>query len=217
MEPVTVDLPSIDPVPVKCGQTKNITVKLPGEFEVSFAIDPTSAECQDDKFILYSTDEENSYYQEKTPKDNVSKEAGETKIRFTGLKKSLSYSLGVDPGKEGEPYLVFEDLAYGAWESGPVDPDMKVEFKMRFDVDPNEKNSSDEQFILTSTDAAQTIKQIKTIKDDLTQGDDTVEILFDNLDRSLSYSLQVDPGAEGELYYIFENRPYNELSKGNTE
>ncbi len=217
MEPVTVNLPATDPIPVKTGIMKNITVRFPGEFEVAFAIDPKSAECQDDKFTLFSTDEENTYFQEKTPQDNISQTAGETKIRFTGLRKDLSYSLGVDPGEEGEPYLVFENLAYGAWEEGPVDPDMKVEFKMRFNVDPNESGSEDDQFILTSTDSRQKIKQIKTIKDDLTQGDDTVEILFDNLDRSLSYSLQVDPGAEGEPYFIFKNRPYAELSKGNAE
>lgn len=217
MRSITVDVPLTEPIPFKGEESLKIIVRLPGTFEVTFAIDPNSAEAQDDKFILYSTDDDNTYYQEKTPKDNISKDKSDTVIRFTGLKKDLNYSLGVDPGKEGDPYLVFEDLPYGAWEQGPLDPDMKTEFRMRFDVDPKENSTRDDRFILISTDAAHKINITKTIKDDLTQGDNTVEILFEKLDHSLSYSLQVDPGAEGKPYFVFKNRPYSELSKGNKE
>lgn len=216
MNSISVDVPLTEPIPFTCEKSLKIIVRLPGQFEVAFAIDPNSAESQDDKFILYSTDDENTYFQEKTPKDNISEEKGTTMIRFTGLKKDLNYSLGVDPGIEGKPYLVFENLAYGGWESGPLDPDMKVEFKMKFAIDPNEKESRDDTFVLASTDSEQKINIVKTIKDDLTKGDDNVEILFDKLDRSLNYSLQVNPGNESDPYFVFEDRPYADLSKGNS-
>lgn len=180
--------------------------------EILFSIDPKSAESQDDKFILYSTDEGDSYYQEKTPNDNISENDNETLIKFTKIRKDLNYSLGVDPGKEGDPYLVFKDRSFGFWFSDPLDSTMKNEFKAQFIVNPNDENNSDYRFILLSVDNNK-YKQEKTIKDDLTSNDDKVEIIFDDLDRELSYSLQVDPGNEGEPYFVFENRPYNDLSK----
>ncbi len=187
-----------------------------GKFEVLFAIDPNSDESQDDKLILYSTDEEGTYIQEKTPQDNISENPEETIIEFTEIPKKLNFSLGVDPGKEGDPYLVFENRPFGQWFDESPDNAMKNEFRAQFKIDPNEASSSDDKFILFSVDDNQTYKQQKTVKDDLTSDDDTVEIVFDDLDRELSYSLQVDPGKEGEPYFVFENRPFNDLSKGNT-
>jgi len=209
---LSIKLPLTETIPAKPGDVLNIIVRSQGTLEVVFAIDPESAESQDDKFILYSTDDENTYYQEKTPLDNISNGKGTTKIRFNGLPKELNYSLGVDPGKEGDPYLIFENKPYGSWCENPV-TEMTTEFKVKFHIDPNKGENANNRFILFSTDTAKSYHQEKTIKDDVTAGDDVTEIVFSDLNRDLCYSLQVDPGDKRKPYLVFENRTYADLSK----
>lgn len=80
---------------------------------------------------------------------------------------------------------------------------------IRLGIDPNEASSKDDKFKLTSDDG--TFQKTMTIKDDKVDGDVFIDLVFENLKVSKKYTLEVDPGAEGSPYKLFENIPYSEL------
>jgi hypothetical protein len=55
-------------------------------------------------------------------------------------------------------------------------------------------------------------EKILTIKDDYQSGDDYVDLFFEDLNKELNYTLEIDPGNEEEAYSVFENIPFIELS-----
>jgi hypothetical protein len=80
---------------------------------------------------------------------------------------------------------------------------------VRIPIDPAEAASQDDTFTLKSTDGKYQVQQ--TIKDDKVPGDAYVDLIFENLKASLKYTLEVNPGAQGSPYKIFEDVPYQDL------
>jgi hypothetical protein len=80
---------------------------------------------------------------------------------------------------------------------------------VRLEIDPRQAEARDDVFRLIGDDGAYT--QTKTIRDDQIPGDDYVDLKFDSLIRGLRYSLEVNPGAEGEPYLAFENLSWGQL------
>lgn len=80
---------------------------------------------------------------------------------------------------------------------------------IRLGIDPHEAASKDDKFKLTSDDGK--YEKTLTIKDDKVEGDDFVDLVFENLKVSKKYTLKIDPGAEGESYNLFEDVPFTEL------
>jgi len=80
---------------------------------------------------------------------------------------------------------------------------------IRLPIDPEEAASKDDRFTLTSADG--TYEKVLTVRDDAVEGDAFVDLVFDNLRQSAAYTLEVDPGAEGTPYALFEEVPYGEL------
>lgn len=117
-----------------------------------------------------------------------------------------------DPRKESETHelkLAFEASARSKY-SERVDIGYSESLAIQLDIDPNEAESTDDKFTLYSTDEAKTYSQEKTIKDDKVDGDNCVDLKFTNLKPDLSYTLEVDPGEEGEPHYVFEDRTFGE-------
>jgi hypothetical protein len=81
---------------------------------------------------------------------------------------------------------------------------------LRLNINPTEEQSQDDVYILFSTDAAQTYRQEKTVKDDQIPGDEYLDLRFTGLRSNLSYTLEINSGKEGKSY-MFENRPFKEL------
>jgi len=79
---------------------------------VELAINRYDKSVDDDIYILFSTDENKSYYQELTVKDNIMPFGDKIKLEFLDPLPDLNYSLKVDLGADGEPYFVFEDIPY---------------------------------------------------------------------------------------------------------
>ncbi len=75
-------------------------------------IDPNEAETKDDKFTLFSTDDGKTYEQIKTIKDDKIVGDDCIDLKYTGLKRGINYSLEVDPGAQGKPYLLLEDKEF---------------------------------------------------------------------------------------------------------
>ncbi len=91
---------------------RHIVLVVHTTIQIELEIDPNAASSFDDKYILFSTDEARSYYQELTVKDD--KIDGDKKItlEYDGIKEELRYSLKIDTGDEEEPYFLFENASY---------------------------------------------------------------------------------------------------------
>lgn len=82
--------------------------------------------------------------------------------------------------------------------------------KVSLEINPKAKSAQDDVYTLFSTDDAKTYVQSKTVKDDADKRNNTLDLVFTDLDTSLAYTLEVDPGAQGKTYVIFKNRPFGE-------
>lgn len=93
-----------------------------------------------------------------------------------------------------------------------VKNDLKIilpELYIRIPINPNLAESLDDKFKLTSADGK--YKQVFTVKDDKINGDDFVDLCFQNLKYSQKYTLEIDPGAEGSPYNVFEDLTFQEI------
>lgn len=88
---------------------------------------------------------------------------------------------------------------------------LNLTLKVRLAIDPNDTASRDDQFILHARKGSAAQKIIKTIKDDQVAGDSTVDLVYEHLWRDHKYTLEVDPGAEGEPYEVFTDKPLQQL------
>jgi hypothetical protein len=80
---------------------------------------------------------------------------------------------------------------------------------VRIDMAPKIAEEVGAKFVLTSSDDSITIT--KTVKDDMEPGNETIDLVFDDLWKDLSYSLQVEK-QDGGVTRLFENMPYADLS-----
>jgi hypothetical protein len=80
---------------------------------------------------------------------------------------------------------------------------------VRIGINPALAESEDDTFTLSSSDGK--YKKTLTIKDDKVAGDEFVDLVFENLKISASYTLEVNPGKEGSPYNVFEDIPFQEL------
>ena len=80
---------------------------------------------------------------------------------------------------------------------------------VRIGIDPSEAESKDDKFTLSATDGS--YEKTLTVKDDRFDGDEFVDLIYEDLKVGRSYTLKVDPGAEGEPYNLFENEPYDDI------
>lgn len=135
--------------------------------------------------------------------------------------KSYENELKNEPETEVKYYVVIEN-AYAVnsnFESEKITiPKMDYEtLFIQLDIDPNEEVSADDKFTLLSSDNAATYRQEKTVKDDQVYDNQFVDLRFTGIDPELAYSLEINPGKEGEPYLLFENQTFamlRELSEG---
>ncbi|MBN1211614.1 MAG: hypothetical protein JXA92_03475 [candidate division Zixibacteria bacterium] len=80
---------------------------------------------------------------------------------------------------------------------------------IRLGINPARAENKDDKFRLFSSDGK--YDKTLTVKDDKVDGDEFVDLIYDNLKIALKYTLEIDPGAEGEKYNLFEEVPYLEL------
>ncbi len=92
----------VKPVPVLRPQKYRLRVRLP--------IDPQQAETCDDLFTLYSSGEE--FRQTLSVSDDLVPGDQYVDLEYSGLVPGLTYSLEINPGQEGAPYLFFEDVPF---------------------------------------------------------------------------------------------------------
>jgi len=89
-----------------------------------------------------------------------------------------------------------------------------VTLRIALDIDPEAPEAQDDTIRLFSTDDAHSYEKILTVKDDKKTGNETLELEFAEIDSALSYTLEVNHGGEGHVYYMFENKKVKELGNG---
>lgn len=82
---------------------------------------------------------------------------------------------------------------------------------MRFEVDPKDPTSWDDRFVLFMSWKGEKFRQIKSVRDDKLDGDDYVDIIFEGCHPDATFSVQHDPGMEGEAVYLFRDVPFSDL------
>ena len=101
---------------------RKYTIKLKSvetpEFVVQLETDPNDPATKDDKYVLYSTDDNKSYSCTFTPQDDQIKDDTFITLHYKGLKRNLNYTLEVDPGAEGDKYCLFENIPYRDLKQG---------------------------------------------------------------------------------------------------
>ena len=80
---------------------------------------------------------------------------------------------------------------------------------VRVDMLPKHAEQVAARFVLTSSDQSNAITL--TVRDDMEPGNETVDLLFKDLWKDLSYSLRVEDGSEA-AEVVFENVPYDQLA-----
>ena len=81
---------------------------------------------------------------------------------------------------------------------------------VRLDIDPSLPEAQDDIYTLYSSDRKRRYEQRKTVKDDADSTNNTLELVYGDVDTSLSYTLEVDPGGTGEKKVVFRNRPFGD-------
>lgn len=91
---------------------------------------------------------------------------------------------------------------------------LRPKLRVRLAIDPGDARSRDDRFTLRgfAADGSGRYEQIRTVRDDLVPGDASVDLVFDGLLPGLSYSLEVDPGADGDPYRVFEGLGWAKLA-----
>ena len=97
----------------------------------------------------------------------------------------------------------------------PLKPPYEITIDLQ--VDPKDLESSDDKYILSSTDEKKSYEQTLTAKDDRIEGDDRITLTFRDLDPDLSYTLIVDPGFGDPQYALFTEVSYPDLKMAEEE
>ncbi|GEM_PF-3416939 len=113
-------------------------LRPPYEITIDLQVDPRDLKESDDKYTLFSTDENKTYSQTLTTADDKVEGDDQVTLTFTGLDPDLSYTLKVDPGFGDPEYDLFVEVSY-------ADLKMAEEKAGYFDPDESEKPNEDEE------------------------------------------------------------------------
>lgn len=83
--------------------------------------------------------------------------------------------------------------------------------RVDLEIEPDAGSTMDDKYTLRSTDQAERYSKTLTVKDDKIAGDHMITLEFEDVHEGLSYTLEVDQGAEGGKYTVFETIPYDDL------
>jgi len=87
-------------------------------------------------------------------------------------------------------------------------------FHLRLDIDLEDENPWDDKFTLRGGPDPDTVEyeQVRTAQDDTIEGDDFIDLIFTDLIPGLTYSLEIEPGADEDPFFLFEDLPFEEMA-----
>lgn len=80
---------------------------------------------------------------------------------------------------------------------------------IRLYIDPSDATTDDDKYKLFATNG--NYSKTLTVKDDKIDGDKFIDLVFEGLKSDGKYTLEIDPGAEGKPYKVFEDVPFKDL------
>jgi len=89
-------------------------------------------------------------------------------------------------------------------------PSAKNRYRIVVHVNPDLPEAADDKFVLSTADGAWS--QTKTIRDDKLPGNATLELEYRDLPPGQTFTLTVDPGAQGGPYPLFQNVRFDDLA-----
>lgn len=78
---------------------------------------------------------------------------------------------------------------------------------VRLDIDPDERDSKDDKYLLYSNEGEGFYRQTKTVKDDKIEGNGLLDLHFVGIIPGLSYTLEVDLGND-QKFKLYQNRKF---------
>lgn len=96
-----------------------LRLRLGRVLEVRLQLDPANPTTDDDRYTLFETGARARWSRTLTPKDDAERGDRWLTLRFGGVADDVRYSLEVDPGRDGAPYLVVDGLTGAALLAGP--------------------------------------------------------------------------------------------------
>ena len=127
--------------------------------------------------------------------------------RCENMEATVEWEVDLYNVDEAEPELNFEVKARDLVSRRcGIGVNSIISFRINLPIDPNDEDSQDDTYRLFSTDNSNTYDKTLTIKDDKIDNDNSLTLEFTEVDNSLNYSLEVDLGAEGKVYYPFEDK-----------
>jgi uncharacterized Zn-binding protein involved in type VI secretion len=79
------------------------------------------------------------------------------------------------------------------------------------EIDPEGIAAQDDKYTLFCSDNRSVYEKTRTVRDDHIEGDEFLTLKFSGLVPGHRYTLEVDPGADGERYTVFEDVPLEDL------
>jgi hypothetical protein len=97
----------------KAVESAKLSLPLEEKCSVVIRLDiaPDTADIQEDRFTLYSTDKDKSYSRKKTVKTDKKPGDNCLDLEFTDVPSDLSFSLEIETGKDEGKIIAFEDLS----------------------------------------------------------------------------------------------------------
>jgi hypothetical protein len=163
-------------------------------------------------------------------------------VVFDGQEEDLSHTVDADLDDDGcakaEVTLYYGNAYYNALQENPdatcqykvkvahstakaelesahleMPKGQKKSIVVRLNIKPEAPESQDDTFRLFSDDAEMTYDKTLTVKDDKKPGDNYLDLEFEGIDETLSYSLEINLGAQGSVYHLFQNKSFQNLQQ----
>jgi hypothetical protein len=83
---------------------------------------------------------------------------------------------------------------------------------VELELDAGDLEAQDDKYTLYCSEDESIYKKTLNVRDDHVEGDKFLTLAFPGLVKDHRYTLEVNPGAAGNPYYVFEDVPLEELS-----
>ncbi len=90
----------------------------------------------------------------------------------------------------------------------------KANLIITLQINPDDEDSQDDTIRLFSAGNEQKYDTTLTVKEDKIPDDDCLTLEFSDLNKNLSYTLEINPGNKENIYYMFENKTLEEITNG---
>jgi len=82
-----------------------------------------------------------------------------------------------------------------------------ITLTVELELDTGDVDAQDDKYVLFCSDDESVYKKTLCVRDDNKEGDEFLTLAFKSMVKGHRYTLEVDPGAAGDAYRVFEDVP----------